>query len=104
MPRKSNTARSRIENLGSNAQKRPSVTIEDVEDEGDFNPVPASIDQGQSDSENLGEAYRNTSKTNNIVEMEKNMLACLDDIPLLQIRRSFFPSFMLSNINVLVQF
>jgi hypothetical protein len=31
--------------------------------------------------------YRNTSKTNNIVEMEKNMLTCLDDIPLLQIRR-----------------
>jgi hypothetical protein len=33
------------------------VTIEDVEDEGDFNPLPASIDQRQSDSENLGEAY-----------------------------------------------
>jgi hypothetical protein len=26
-------------------------------------------------------------KTNNIVEMEKKMLACLDDIPLLQIQR-----------------
>jgi hypothetical protein len=31
--------------------------------------------------------YRNTSKTKNIDEMEKSMLACLDDIPLSQIRR-----------------
>jgi transposase len=31
--------------------------------------------------------YRNTSKTYNINEMEKNVIACLDDIPLLQIRR-----------------
>ena len=31
--------------------------------------------------------YCNTPKNSNIIEMEKNMLACLDDIPLLQIRR-----------------
>ena len=31
--------------------------------------------------------YCNTPKTSNIIEMEKNMLACLDDIPLLQIQR-----------------
>jgi len=33
MPRKSKSAISRIQNLGSNAKKRPSVTIEDVDDE-----------------------------------------------------------------------
>ena len=31
--------------------------------------------------------YRITPKTNNIIEMEKNVLACLDEVPLLQIRR-----------------
>jgi hypothetical protein len=31
--------------------------------------------------------YRITSHTANIVEMEKNMLECLDDVPLLQMRR-----------------
>lgn len=31
--------------------------------------------------------YRTSNRTANIVEMEKNMLACLDDVPLLQIRR-----------------
>jgi hypothetical protein len=33
---------SRIQNLGSNAKKRPTVTIEDVEDEGEpYNPSPS---------------------------------------------------------------
>ena len=32
MPRKSKSAMSRLQNLGSNAKKRPSVTIEDLED------------------------------------------------------------------------
>jgi hypothetical protein len=31
--------------------------------------------------------YRNSAKTADIAEMEKNVLACLDDVPLLQIRR-----------------
>ncbi|KIJ36226.1 hypothetical protein M422DRAFT_91105, partial [Sphaerobolus stellatus SS14] len=31
--------------------------------------------------------YRSTQKTNNIDEMEQNMIACLDDIPQLQILR-----------------
>jgi hypothetical protein len=29
--------------------------------------------------------YRNTTWTTNIIEMEENMIACLDDVPLLQI-------------------
>ena len=29
--------------------------------------------------------YRNTTCTTNIVEMEENMIACLDDVPLIQI-------------------
>jgi hypothetical protein len=46
----------------------------------------------QSRIKNLGsnaqkQPKQPTPKTNNIVEMEKNMLACLDDIPLLQIQR-----------------
>jgi hypothetical protein len=49
MPRKSKAAKSRIENLGSKAQKKPSVTIEDVPDEDDFNCKPASLDLAQSD-------------------------------------------------------
>jgi hypothetical protein len=32
------SAMSRLQNLGSNAKKRPSVTIEDVEDEGEPSP------------------------------------------------------------------
>jgi hypothetical protein len=54
---------SRIQNLGSNAKKRPSVTIEDVEDEGKpYNPSPSpSNDPGLP------------------------RIACLDDVPLLQI-------------------
>jgi hypothetical protein len=31
--------------------------------------------------------YRNTTRTTNIIEMEENMIACLDDVPLLQIIR-----------------
>lgn len=31
--------------------------------------------------------YRNSPKTTSIAEMEENMVACLDDMPLLQIRR-----------------
>lgn len=57
MPWKSNAAQSHIENLGSRAQKWPSVTIEDVEDEDDFNHKLASIDQKQSDLEHLGETF-----------------------------------------------
>ena len=38
MPRKSKSAMSRLQNLGSNAKKRPTVTIEDVEDEGEPSP------------------------------------------------------------------
>lgn len=42
MPRKSKSAISRIQNLESNAKKRPSVTIEDVDDEGEpYNPSPS---------------------------------------------------------------
>jgi hypothetical protein len=42
MPPKSKSAMSRIQNLGSNAKKRPTVTIEDVEDEGEpYNPSPS---------------------------------------------------------------
>jgi hypothetical protein len=35
--------------------------------------------------------YRTSMRTSNVVEMEKNMLACLDDVPLLQMRQ-FVPS------------
>jgi hypothetical protein len=40
--------------------------------------------------------YRSTARTTNIAEMETNVLASLDDVPLLQIRRcvsffSFYP-------------
>jgi hypothetical protein len=35
--------------------------------------------------------YRTSMHTSNVVEMEKNMLACLDDVPLLQMRW-FVPS------------
>ena len=31
--------------------------------------------------------YHNTMRTTNIIEMEKNMLACLDDVPLVHIIR-----------------
>ena len=31
--------------------------------------------------------YRSTTRTSNLAEMEKNMLACLDDVPLLQIQQ-----------------
>jgi hypothetical protein len=45
MPRKPAALRSRIQNLGPNAQKQPPATVEDIEDEGDQfcnNPGPAS--------------------------------------------------------------
>ncbi|KIJ89404.1 hypothetical protein K443DRAFT_16164 [Laccaria amethystina LaAM-08-1] len=57
MPRKSKAAKSRIENLGSKAQKKPSVTIEDVPDEDDFNCKPASLDLAQSDEGMYEEAF-----------------------------------------------
>ena len=44
MPRKSKSAIFHIQNLGSNAEKRPSVTIqvEDADDEGEpYNPSPS---------------------------------------------------------------
>ena len=41
MPRKSKSAMSRLQNLGSNAKKRPAVTIEDVEDEPEGEPSPS---------------------------------------------------------------
>jgi hypothetical protein len=31
--------------------------------------------------------YRTSTPTSNVVEMKKNMLACLDDVPLLQMRQ-----------------
>jgi hypothetical protein len=37
--------------------------------------------------------YRSTSKTKDMAEMEQNVTACLDDVPLLQIRRYRFCKF-----------
>ena len=54
MPRKTNSTRSRIKNLRSKAQKRPSVTIEDVE--GEMTSIPSHLSLIKS-KEHLGEAY-----------------------------------------------
>ena len=130
MPRKSKSAMSRLQNLGSNAKKRPSVTIEDVEDEcepfrckngltncccrrllfcqPDFKTQKSRLEEFITSRGHIcdfypkyhcelnfieqywGAAkfrYRNTTRTANIIEMEENMIACLDDVPLLQIIR-----------------
>ena len=59
-----------------------------------FAPFTQSIIVSLILSSNIGVLrYRNTPRTKHINDMEKNMLACLDDIPLIQIRRyskSFF--------------
>jgi hypothetical protein len=83
MPRKSKSAMSRIQNLGSNAKKSP-VTIEDVEDEGEVVPYNRSPSYSDPTTQTDLEDH---SLEPNIVEMEKNMLVCLDDVPLIQIIR-----------------
>jgi hypothetical protein len=39
--------------------------------------------------------YRSSPRTANILEMEKNMIACLDDVPLLQIIRSILIQYLM---------
>jgi hypothetical protein len=46
--------------------------------------------------------YRTSTRTSNIIKMEKNMLACLDDVPLLQMRR-FVPLLDLLPNSMLIQ-
>lgn len=50
MPRKSKLAISRLQNLGSNAKKRPSVTIEDVDDEDEHYKPSSSHSNDPTDS------------------------------------------------------
>ena len=57
MPRKSKSAISRLQNLGYNAKKRPSVTIEDVDDEDErYKPSPShSNDPTDSGGDFMGD-------------------------------------------------
>ncbi|KAF8511782.1 hypothetical protein BU17DRAFT_96840 [Hysterangium stoloniferum] len=57
MPQKSKAAQSHIKNLGSKAQKKPSVTIKDVPDDDDFNCKPVSLNLDQSNKKMYEEAF-----------------------------------------------
>ncbi|KAF8521938.1 hypothetical protein BU17DRAFT_87508 [Hysterangium stoloniferum] len=57
MPQKSKAAQSHIKNLGSKAQKKPSVTIKDVPDDNDFNCKPVSLNLDQSNEKMYEEAF-----------------------------------------------
>ena len=55
---------------------------ENDEDE-PYNPSPSYSNDPLDSGENF--CYSNTTWTTNLDEMEKNMIFCLDDVPLLQI-------------------
>jgi hypothetical protein len=81
MGRKSKSAKSSINNLGSKSKKKHSlaVTIEDTNDSVyELGPVPHADPVHRNEGMSSEEGFD---------EMEKSMLACLDDIPLIQIRR-----------------
>ena len=73
MPRKSKSAISHIQNLGLYTDFYPKYHCE-------LNFIEQYWGAAKL-------RYRNTTCTTNIVEMEENMIACLDDVPLIQIIR-----------------
>lgn len=131
MPPRSKSTKARLQNLGKHAQKQPKPLILPTHPTvgNTLHPIPHQTRIQKSRLQELIESrhricdfypkyhcelnfieqywgaakcrYRNTPKTSKMDEMKKNVLACLDDVDLLKIRRY---DLKYSNISMLMLF